>query len=171
MGDSIFLGTWTESLSDEAKTPSQLAAIENISGGSSTFTETLWTDNTGNYFVRVDTAGVISWTTMLGGSTTAPGTGAKPASGSGGSSGSLAETLWVDDTLAYFVRIDTGSAITWVTPTGAVPSIAPGTGLRPAAGASIVVDTTRYQAIAAGTGFVIGDYLSHIVTIDPATGV
>jgi len=84
--------------------------------------------------------------------------------------GGKAETVWTDDTNAFFIRIDNGVAITWATPTGGV-STGPGSGARPAAGASIVVDSSRYQATIAGTGYVIGDYLSHIVTTDPTTGI
>ena len=80
-----------------------------------------------------------------------------------------AETIWTDDTNAFFVRIDNGGSISWLTISGGA-SAAPGTGARPAAGASIILDATRYQATAAGTGYAIGDYLSHVVTADPSTG-
>jgi hypothetical protein len=89
---------------------------------------------------------------------------------SSGSSGvSMVETLWTDDSGAYFVREDTGSAISWFTPTGASTS-APGTGIRPAGGASLLVDSTRYQASATATGYTTGDYISHVVTLDPVSG-
>jgi hypothetical protein len=80
-----------------------------------------------------------------------------------------ADTLWTDDTNAFFVRVDNQGAVTWLTPTGAASS-APGTGIRPAAGTSAIVDSSRYQATIAGTGYTVGDYLSHVVTTDPATG-
>lgn len=79
------------------------------------------------------------------------------------------ETLWTDDTGAYFVRVDNAGTITW-TDTSGTTSSAPGTGSRPAAGATILLDRSSYQAIAAATGYSIGDLLDHIVTTDPATG-
>ena len=88
---------------------------------------------------------------------------------SGGSSASLAENLWTDDSGAFYVRVDTGSAISWLTPAGAA-SAAPGTGVRPAGGTSAVIDRATYTATAAGSGFAIADILDHIVIADPASG-
>jgi hypothetical protein len=80
-----------------------------------------------------------------------------------------AETIWTDDSNAFFVRVDNGGTISWLTISGGASS-APGTGARPAAGASIVLDATRYQATATAAGYATGDYLSHVVTADPSTG-
>ena len=80
-----------------------------------------------------------------------------------------AETLWTDDTNAFFIRIDKAGVISWTDPLGNA-STGPGSGARPAAGTSAIVDSSRYQATAAGTGYSVGDYLSHIVTTDPSTG-
>jgi len=44
-------------------------------------TDTLWTDDTGSFFVRVDQGGTITWTTITGGASSAPSTGARPAAG------------------------------------------------------------------------------------------
>lgn len=44
--------------------------------------ETVWTDDTGAYFVRVNIGGDISWTDMSGAEVEAPGAGARPASAS-----------------------------------------------------------------------------------------
>lgn len=41
--------------------------------------ETLWTDTAAGFYVRVNTAGVITWATMAGAASAAPGAGAKPA--------------------------------------------------------------------------------------------
>ena len=93
-----------------------------------------------------------------------------PAVSSGGGSG-ISETIWTDDTGAFFIRLDSGTAISWTHVDGTASS-APGAGARPAGGTSLIVDSTRYQASAARAGaYAIGDYLSHIVTADPATGV
>lgn len=95
-------------------------------------------------------------------------------SGSGGGNGStLSETLWTDDSNNYYIRIDNGTNITWATPMG-VSTTAPLTAasIRPAAGASIILDTSRYQAtVLRVSDIAIGDYLSHVVTADPTTGV
>jgi len=79
-------------------------------------------------------------------------------------------TVWTDDTGAFFIlQFSPGVGPVWITPTGAASS-APGTGMRPAGGESAVTTSATYQAVSAGTGFSIGDYLSHIVTSDPTTG-
>lgn len=79
------------------------------------------------------------------------------------------ETLWTDDTGAYFVRLDAGGTLTWTDLSGNVVS-APGTGARPAEGTSLVVDRAAYQATAGGTGFSNGDYLDHFMVVDPTSG-
>ena len=79
------------------------------------------------------------------------------------------ETVWTDDSGAFYVRVDKGGTLTWLTPSGATSS-GPGAGARPAAGASVVVDRSPYQATAAGTGFALNDFLDHFVTADPASG-
>jgi hypothetical protein len=57
-----------------------LAAINAITTAiQATREDTLWTDDTGTYFVRVDKAGTISWTDISGTAASAPGTGARPA--------------------------------------------------------------------------------------------
>jgi hypothetical protein len=82
---------------------------------------------------------------------------------------SRVETVWTDDTGAYFIRLDAAGTITWVTPAGAT-STGPGTGARPVGGSSVVSDTTRWQAVVAVSGsYAVGDYLSHVVVTDAAT--
>jgi hypothetical protein len=82
---------------------------------------------------------------------------------------SRVETVWTDDTGGYFLRLDVNGAITWLTPAGAASS-GPGTGAKPVGGAGIASDTTRWQATAAVAGsYSVGDYLSHIVTLDTTT--
>jgi hypothetical protein len=44
----------------------------------STISETLWTDDTNAYFVRVNRGGVITWADMNGATSNAPGSGARP---------------------------------------------------------------------------------------------
>lgn len=104
---------------------------------------------------------------------TGPNGGAISVTLSGGSvsisSASLVESLWTDDSGAFYVRVDTGSAISWTTPSGAT-SAAPGSGQRPAGGVSMVTSVNQYQATATGTGVALNDYLSHFVTTDPSTG-
>ena len=84
-----------------------------------------------------------------------------------------AETLWTDNTGAYFIRVDnpTGGAPTWKTING-VASAAPGAGAKPAADRTApVTDKTAYQAIAAaGTTIAAGDFIDHFVTTDSVTG-
>lgn len=88
----------------------------------------------------------------------------------GGSAGSsLVETLWTDDTDSFFVRVDNGTAISWTDVSGSA-SAAPGTGARPAAGASVTADKTPYVAIAGGTGYSINDLIDHYTIINPTTG-
>src|ERR1035437_6017408 len=50
-------------------------------GAAGSFSETLWTDDSNVYYCRLDTAGVITWKTITGGASGAPGTGARPSSG------------------------------------------------------------------------------------------
>ena len=80
------------------------------------------------------------------------------------------ETLWTDDSSAYYVRLDSGNTVSWTTPAGAA-SAPPGVGARPASSVNITVDGSRYRAIAAVAGaYAVGDYLNHVVTADPTTG-
>ena len=88
--------------------------------------------------------------------------------GSGGSSGRV-ESLWTDNSNAFYVRIDTSGTITWTNVLG-VTSAAPGTGIRPVGGTSAVITSSTYQVTTAATGYAVGDILSHIVTTDPVTG-
>ena len=105
---------------------------------------------------------------------TNPTTGLPYSAAGGGGGTSYTETLWTDDTGAFYVRIDTGpsTAPVWNTPTGTlIASFTPGANLRPAAGASILLDASRYQATALrSSDIALGDFLSHITTVDPATG-
>lgn len=78
-------------------------------------------------------------------------------------------TVWTDDTSAFFIRIDNRGTISWTDQQGNASS-PPGTGARPAAGNSAIVDVSRYQATAGGAGFTTGDYLSHVVIADPQSG-
>lgn len=82
----------------------------------------------------------------------------------------LAESLWTDDSGAYFVRIDSGGAISWADISGNSVS-APGTGARPAAGTTTLLDKSSFQATAAATGYSLGDLIDHYVVTDPTTGV
>lgn len=84
-------------------------------------------------------------------------------------SGDVEETLWTDDTNAYFVRHVNASSVTWTDVSGN-PSSGPGTGARPAAATSGVVDRSSWQATANGTGISIGDLLDHFVVTNPTTG-
>ncbi len=45
--------------------------------------ETIWTDDTGARFIRLDASGVISWTDVAGNPSSAPGSGARPDADSG----------------------------------------------------------------------------------------
>lgn len=45
--------------------------------------ETIWTDDTGARFIRVDAGGTITWTDVAGNASAAPGAGARPDSDSG----------------------------------------------------------------------------------------
>ncbi len=88
----------------------------------------------------------------------------------GGGGATLVETLWTDNTGAYYVRIDDGTSINWATISG-TSTTAPGTGARPADGSNINLDKTAYKATASGTGYTTGDYLAHYVLAEPKTGV
>lgn len=83
--------------------------------------------------------------------------------------GDVEETLWTDDTSAYFVRHLNAGSVSWTDVSGNASS-GPGAGARPAAGTSAVVDRSSYQATAGGTGYSIGDLLDHFVILDPTTG-
>ncbi|WP_174286639.1 hypothetical protein [Sphingomonas bacterium] len=80
------------------------------------------------------------------------------------------ETLFTDDTGTFFVRVDNAGAISW-TDTSGNASAAPGVGQRPAAGATVLLDKSAFVATAAAAGYSVGDYLDHIVTTDPGSGV
>ena len=84
-----------------------------------------------------------------------------------------AETLWTDNTGAFFIRVDspTGGAPTWKDVNG-VASAAPGAGAKPAADRTApVTDKTAYQAIAAsGPTIAANDFIDHFVTTDSVTG-
>ena len=84
-----------------------------------------------------------------------------------------AETLWTDNTGAFFIRVDspTGGAPTWKDVNG-VASAAPGAGAKPAADRTApVTDKTAYQAIAAsGPMIAANDFIDHFVTTDSVTG-
>ena len=79
------------------------------------------------------------------------------------------ETLWTDDSRAYFVRLDTRGAITWTDLSGNAGP-APGVGVRPASGDDALLDKSSYQAINAGTGYAAGDLVDHVITTDPKSG-
>jgi hypothetical protein len=89
--------------------------------------------------------------------------------GVGGSTTIVTESLWTDDNGIFYIRVNTGGTITWTFANGTATS-APGASGRPAAGPSIIMDRSAYQATAAGTGYSIGDFVNHYVTADPATG-
>lgn len=82
---------------------------------------------------------------------------------------SRAETLWTDDTGAFFVRVDSGGTISWKDVSGNT-SAAPGTGARPAAGEGLSIDVSRYQATGSGTGYSVADLIDHYLTLDPFNG-
>ena len=77
---------------------------------------------------------------------------------------------WTDDSGVFFILNVKGGAFTWTDVSGNA-SAAPGVGARPAGGASLVVARSGFQATAAGTGYSVGDFLDHVVTTDPGTGV
>ena len=63
-----------------------LAALNSILSAVQTQrVETLWTDDTNAIFVRVDSGGTLSWTTLAGTHSPPPGNGARPAGSSLGS--------------------------------------------------------------------------------------
>ncbi|MBL7405290.1 hypothetical protein INQ30_23325, partial [Escherichia coli] len=81
-----------------------------------------------------------------------------------------AETLWTDNTGKFYIRLDNGAgSISWTTISGA-PSSPPGAGARPETDSGTVVSQSTYRATAAGTGFSIGDVLSHLAVTDNAAG-
>ena len=83
----------------------------------------------------------------------------------------IANSIWTDDSGAYYVRLQesSGGVITVVfqDPTGAPAT--PGAGLRPASTASIEIVQSLYNAIAAGTGYSIGDLISNALVINVDT--
>lgn len=85
----------------------------------------------------------------------------------------IANSIWTDDTGVYYVRVQEsqGGVITVVfqTPTGSPAT--PGTGLRPAASASIEIVQSLYNAIASGTGYSVNDLISNalVINIDTPT--
>ncbi|MDB5177520.1 MAG: hypothetical protein JWN75_1188 [Candidatus Saccharibacteria bacterium] len=81
-----------------------------------------------------------------------------------------AETLWIDDTNNYFIRINRGGTITWTLLDGTASS-PPGTGARPADTSAYTISRTAFQATASATGYTSGDFLDHFVLLDPDTGV
>ena len=79
------------------------------------------------------------------------------------------ETLWTDDSGAFYVRTDKAGTLSWLDISGNTVS-APGTGARPAEGSSTFLDKDSFQATAAATGYAINDYIDHVIVLDPATG-
>ena len=79
------------------------------------------------------------------------------------------ESLWTDDSGVFYIRINTAGVITWSFANGTTTT-APGADGRPAAGPSIIMDKSAYQATIAGSGYSVGDFLNHYVTADPASG-
>lgn len=73
-------GVATSAKQDDAK-----AVLQSILGVlSNQRAETLWTDNTGKFFIRLDNgAGSISWTTIAGAPSSPPGAGARPETDGG----------------------------------------------------------------------------------------
>lgn len=57
--------------------------------------ETLWTDSSGSYFIRVDNGATLSWYTPTGAASAAPGAGIKPAGGSGGGAPAVDRSAFV----------------------------------------------------------------------------
>lgn len=104
--------------------------------------ETIWTDDTGVRFIRVDIGGTIVWTDVAGNATSAPGAGARPDSDSGtvvsrstyratasaagfaigdvldhivvtdGDAGDLVSNFWVNVTAGTKIAAPSASAIT-----------------------------------------------------------
>jgi hypothetical protein len=89
----------------------------------------------------------------------------------------IADTIWTDNSGAYFVRrdvMDSDSAtfvITWTDLSGAT-SAAPGTGARPIGrDAELEAMESFYDVGTGGTGYSIGDVLARVVILSNATGV
>jgi hypothetical protein len=61
---------------------SKLEAVRALSEAAPAQNETMWTDDTGLYFVRIDNGTSIVWKNLSGVTVSAPGTGARPASSS-----------------------------------------------------------------------------------------
>lgn len=117
-----------------------LAAVQNERA------ETIWTDDTGVRFIRVDKGGVISWTDLAGNASSAPGTGARPdndsstvvshstyratSAGTGfavndildhivvtdGDAGDLVSNFWINVTSGAKISAPTNSTITPLAP-------------------------------------------------------
>lgn len=108
--------------------------------------ETIWTDDTGTRFIRINTGGTISWTDVAGNPSSAPGAGARPdadsgtvvsrytykatASGTGfasgdfldhivvtdGDAGDLISTFWVNVTAGTKIAAPSTASITPLSP-------------------------------------------------------
>jgi hypothetical protein len=85
------------------------------------------------------------------------------------SGGALSDTLWTDDTGAFYVRKDTGSTVTFLTPLGLAATPAGGS-LRPA-NDTVVLDKASYQATASGTGYSTNDLIDRLMTVNRTSGV
>jgi hypothetical protein len=89
----------------------------------------------------------------------------------------VADTMWTDNSGAYFVRSDVMDSdsgtfvIAWTDLTGAA-SVAPSTGARPI-GRDAALDAMEsfYDVGTGGTGYSVGDVLARVVIISNATGV
>ena len=85
------------------------------------------------------------------------------------------ESLWTDDSSAFYVRVETPgvTAPTWLTYTGAA-SAAPGAGARPADGTTLVVTSDVYRALNTAAGgspaYNQGDLIKHVETQNPKSG-
>lgn len=108
--------------------------------------ETLWTDDSGAYYVRINSDGVISWTDMSGAASAAPGVGARPAAGSSGDQTDLATEATALDILTALETVPG-----YLPPEPVVPStdttLTPGTiNLSAAIGDQTLVTATASQS-------------------------
>jgi len=82
----------------------------------------------------------------------------------------FSESLWTDDSGAYYLRRVTEDeatgtvTIVYTNPAGAV--VTPGPGLRPLNGTDKEIESTYFDATAPGTGYTTGDILARAVIID-----